>query len=259
MAEVLNKAFTLLKLLKPKREQSEWSASELARITGYNVGTTHRILQIMQEHGLIYQNKQNKKFRLGFALVEYGFLARNLYSIRDLARPFMEELADSTNETIYLNVLLEDQAVLIDSVDSNHYLRISEPIGLRLPLHVGASRRVILAYMDTKKQEELIRQLTWKPRTEKTITQENQLRREMGKMKELGYAISFGETTIGTAGVASPVFGTNGVEASLSIAGPEVRFDNSRIPFFVEQITEKANRLSQILGGQEWLAKTIKE
>jgi IclR family KDG regulon transcriptional repressor len=254
MAEVLNKAFTLLKLLKPDGACMEWGASELARISGYNVGTTHRILQIMQEHGLVYQNKQNKKFRLGFLLAEYGFLARNLYSIRDFALPVMEELANATRETVYLTILMENRdAVLIDSIDSSHYLRLVEPIGLRLPLYVGAARKVILANMNTERQEELIRQFTWETRTEKTITSEEELRKEIQQIKKQGYAVSFGETTIGTAGVGAPVFGNSGVEASLSVAGPEIRFDNETIPILVEQVTEKAKKLSRILGGHKWL------
>lgn len=259
MAEVLSKAFTLLKMLKPINGKKEWSASELARQTGYHVGTTHRILQVMKEHGLVYQNKQNKKFSLGFALVEYGYLARSLYSIRDFARPFMEELAQITQETVYLTILSQNQeAVLIDSIDSTHNLRLVEPIGLTLPLYVGAARKVILAYMEPEKQEALIQNFTWEARTKQTIRNEKDLRQEIKQIRLQGYAVSYGETTEGTAGVAAPVFGSNGVEASLTIAGPEVRFTPERIPIIAKQLTKKARRLSQMIGGQNWLENTMK-
>lgn len=250
MAGVLGKAFTLLQLLKPTNEQKEWSASELAHRSGYNVATTHRILQVMQKYGLVHQNRQNKKFSLGFTFAEYGYLARNIYTVNDFARPLMEELAQETEETVYLTILSpEQQAVLIDSIDSTHFLRLVEPIGLTLPLYIGAARKVLLAFMEPDKQAELISQFTWEARTQNTIVSESELRNEIKHIREIGYAVSFGETTEGTAGVAAPIFGRSGVEASLTVAGPDVRFSEQTILEIAEQLIEKTKRLSQLMGG----------
>jgi IclR family KDG regulon transcriptional repressor len=252
MAEVLHKAFKLLELLKPNGESKEWGSAELARLAGYNTGTTHRILQIMNEHGIVSQNKQNKKFRLGFALTEYGYLAQSLYSIRELAYPFMEELANETNETIVLNILISStEALLIDSIDSTHKLRIVEPIGLRLPLYIGASRKVMLANMRPDKQAESIRKFSWKARTQNTVIDENMLSQEINQIKQQGYAISRGETTVGTFGIAVPIFGGNGVEASLMIAGPDIRISEQRLIELVDKLKEKARRVSMLLGGHK--------
>lgn len=250
MSEVLNKCFTLLNLLKPKDGCSEWGAAELARMAGYNDATAHRILQDMLKYGLVGQNKSTKKFHLGYSLFELGYLARSLFSIREFARPYMEELANISGESVYLNILIDDkEALLIDSIDSNHHLRIVEPLGLRLPLHVGATRRIILAHMNKEKQEEYIKNCEWESRTKETITNENDLRNDLTKITKQGFAVSYGETTLGTAGVAVPIFGINQVEGSLGIATPDIRLNEDKVDEYVKLLLEKSKRISEALGG----------
>lgn len=250
MSEVLNKCVTLLNLLKPKDGCNEWGASELARLAGYNDATTHRILQDMLKYGLVGQNKSTKKFHLGYSLFELGYMARSLFSINEYARPHMEELANITGESIYLNILIDDnEALLIDSIDSSHHLRIVEPLGLRLPLHIGATRKIILAYLNKEKQDEYIKNCVLKSRTEKTIINETDLKEELIKIKKKGFAVSYGETTKGTAGVAVPIFGINKVEGSLGIATPDIRLNEENIAEYVELLLAKSKRISETLGG----------
>lgn len=103
----------------------------------------------LEKHGLVNQNTVTKKFHLGSALIELGFLARKQFTIQDFAKDAMQLIAEQTKESVYLNILLDDgNALLLDSIDSVHKLRIVEPVGLKLPLHIGGTRRVILAHLD---------------------------------------------------------------------------------------------------------------
>jgi IclR family KDG regulon transcriptional repressor len=250
MSEVLNKAFTLLHLLKPRDEIKEWTAAELARIAGFNTATTHRILQDLTEFKIVSQNKENKKFHLGYSLIELGSLAKGLFTIRDLARPFMEEIEKITNESVYLTIPVDDkEGLLLDSIDSTHQLRIVEPLGERLPLHKGAARKVLLAYMSKEKQEEYINNYSLLLGKEKEIYKtEEELREEIKKIRDRGYSLSIGETVPGTAGVGVPIFGINGVEGSLCIGTPESRLDKDRITEYVELLLGYSRKISSALG-----------
>jgi IclR family transcriptional regulator, KDG regulon repressor len=126
-----------------------------------------------------------------------------------------------------------------------------EPLGLRLPLYIGASRKVMLANMRPDKQAESIRKFSWKARTQNTVIDENMLSQEINQIKQQGYAISRGETTVGTFGIAVPIFGGNGVEASLMIAGPDIRISEQRLIELVDKLKEKARRVSMLLGGHK--------
>ncbi|WP_042353950.1 IclR family transcriptional regulator [Bacillus rubiinfantis] len=250
MSELLNKAFTLLSLLKPREGKKEWGAAELSRLAGFNTATTHRILQDLQQYGFVSQNQENKKFFLGSFLIELGFLAQSLYSIRDVARPFMEEVQHKTGESVYLNILVNStEALLIDSVDSDHQLRVYEPIGLRLPLHIAATRRAILAFMEPSVQKEYLDNCKIESRTSKTINSKEALVAELNLIQERGYAVSFGETTLGTAGVAVPIFGPRGVEGSLGIATPEVRLNDERITEYAKMLKLQAEKIKASIGG----------
>lgn len=254
MSEVLHKAVTLLNLLKPKNGCHEWGAAELARLSGYNHATTHRILQDMQKYGLVGQNRVTKKFYLGTTIAELGLLAGGYFSIRDIARPYMEEIAQITKETVYLNVIIsEKESLLIDSIDSDHQLRIVEPLGLRLPLHIGATRRVILAYMSQESQARYLSECDWTPRTDQGIMNEQDFKEDLEKIREKGYAISSGETTIGTWGISVPLFGPEGVEGSLCIASPQLRVDEERVRQFADILLQKSQLISHALGGGKYV------
>jgi IclR family KDG regulon transcriptional repressor len=163
----------------------------------------------------------------------------------------MEGLSIKTQESIYLNVIPNDQeALLIDSIDSTNQLRIVEPVGLLLPLHIGATRRVILANMELEQQERYIKETNLELRTPKTIVKESDLRAELIKIKEQGYAISFEETTLGTAGIAVALFGIDGVEGSLGIATPHIRLTEDVIPIYAKLLTEAADKISNALCGR---------
>jgi DNA-binding IclR family transcriptional regulator len=250
MSEVLKKAFTLLQLLKPKNGIYERSSKELADLSGFNTATTHRILQDLESHELVHQNLKTKKYYLGSSLIELGLSASNFLSIRDLAKESMEKIAAETNESVYLNVLTgNNTALLLDSIDSAHNLRVVEPLGLRLPLHIGATRRVILAFMDPVYQQKYMEECDWGKRTENTITNRSDLEADIKLIQDRGYAISYGETSLGTAGIATPIFGRDGVEASLGIATPKVRLDPKKIPEWINLLQVNAKTISEQMRG----------
>lgn len=249
MSSLLDKAFRLLELLKPSDGITEWASADLAKKTGYTRGTTHRILQQLKKHGFVYQNVKTKKFRLGSAFISYGFLARSLFELRDFARPVMERLSQVTQESIYLNVPIEGKyALLIDTIDSRFQLRIVEPLGLQLPLHIGATRKVILAYMSPEEQDHYFQSMKLELRTSNEVITEDEMRAELAMIRSQGYAVSYGETTPGTAGVAVPIIGVESVKGSLGIATPDIRLRSDTIPQFVKLLTEGAVGIQQSLG-----------
>ncbi|MEK3937457.1 IclR family transcriptional regulator [Sporosarcina sp. FSL W7-1349] len=255
MSELLNKTFTLLDLLKPRDGHIEWGAAELARMAGYNTATTHRILKSLQKYEMVNQNPQTKKFHLGSALIELGYLAKDLFSsISDFAKPEMDILFEKTNEGIHLNILHgQNEAILIDFIESSFRLRVTEQLGLRLPLHVGAVRKVILAYMKPEEQEKYIANCNWEARTPNTDTNEKKLRENIADIKAQGFAVSHGETTLGTVGIAVPIFETDGVVGSLSIVVPDVRANEEIIPEYAALLLQSAYNISKKMNGDFWI------
>ncbi|BBU38955.1 IclR family transcriptional regulator [Aeribacillus pallidus] len=245
MSEVIRKTVLLLQTIQPNENKEEWSTTEISKKLGIPVQTVHRLLTCLEEYGFVYKNKQTRKFRLGLTLLQLGLSIRDNLSVRNAAVPIMEKLAQKTKESVYLTVPEGCEGVFIDCVDSPHWLRIVEPIGMRLPLCVGASKKVILAYLEEKTRSQVIKDLVKNGR----IKDVDHLHRHLMLIRKHGYCISFGETTEGTASVAAPIFSwENKVIASLSVAGPETRFTKDELAGLISTTIRAANEISEELG-----------
>lgn len=208
MSGVITKAIHLLDLLLPQGTEKELSVTEMSRELNMPVQSVHRILASLMEHGFVAQNAKTKKYKLGLSIMKYGFLMWDSLMLRTIARPFMEELSQKTKETVYLATRENAEGVYIDSVDSPQILKISEPIGLKLPLCIGASNRVILAYLPRKTQEAIMDETDWEALPSlKPLTREY-IEGEIVAIHKQGYAVTSGEATEGTTGIGAPIFHT---------------------------------------------------
>ncbi|WP_017426914.1 IclR family transcriptional regulator [Paenibacillus polymyxa] len=169
--------------------------------------------------------------------------------LRTIARPFMEEISKQTKETVYLLVRENAEGIYIDSVDSPQVLKISEPIGLRLPLFIGASNRVILAFLNPMLQKTIMDSFEWSETTSLKAFLRKDVEQELLTIKQNGYAISISEATEGTTGIGAPIFSyENTVIGSLNVAGPSIRFGEVNIEKYSNMVKKYANLISNELG-----------
>lgn len=246
---VISKAIQILDLLVPQGMEKELSVTEISKELGMPVQSVHRIINSLCGHGFISQNSKTKKYKLGLSLMKYGFLMWDSLMLRSTARPYMVELSQTTRETIYLATRENDEGVYIDSIDSPQILKISEPIGLRLPLYIGASNRVILAYLPQKLQESLLRHINWSSVPSLKPLSYEFIRQDLDQIRAQGYSVTTGEATDGTTGVAAPIFSyENTVIGSLNVAGPELRFNRDNLQKYAFYVKKYADLISKELG-----------
>lgn len=250
MINVLQKAVTILRLLVPEGNVKEWSATEVARRAGLPVGTVHRILLELKKHGMVVQNDNTKKFRLGLMLIELGFIARENLSIVESAKTFLKDLAEKTQETVHLTVQDDCEGVLIDKIDTVHHLRLAQPIGMRTPLTRGALKKVILAYLPSDEINRIVNKIEEKYTRKGVNWDKGSIMEELERIRNNGYAISYGEVTPGTGSIASPVFDIKGqVVASIGIVGPESRFSGEELPQKIECVKTAGIQLTKNISG----------
>jgi IclR family KDG regulon transcriptional repressor len=249
MSGVITKAIHILDLLLPQGTEKEMSVTEMSRELDMPVQSVHRILASLVEHGFVAQNTKTKRYKLGLTIMKYGFLMWDSLMLRTVARPFMEELSQKTKETVYLATRENAEGVYIDSVDSPQILKISEPIGLKLPLYIGASNRVILAYLPRKMQETLLADVDWLSVPSLKPLSREYIEEEIAAIHNQGYAITTGEATEGTTGIGAPIFSyENMVIGSLNVAGPSLRFTEDTIERNSPLVKKYADLISNELG-----------
>ncbi|SDW74349.1 IclR family transcriptional regulator [Paenibacillus sp. PDC88] len=249
MSGVINKVVQILDLLLPQGTEKDMSVTEISKALNMPIQSAHRLLTSLAEHGFVSQNEKTKRYKLGLSLMKYGFLMWDSLMLRTIARPFMEELSKRTKETVYLSVRENAEGIYVDSVDSPQVLKISEPIGLRLPLFIGASNRVILAFLTPQLQNSLLDSFDWEDVPSLKPLSRSYIEQELIAIKQQGYAITTNEATEGTTGIGVPIFSyENTVIGSLNVAGPSIRFGEENIGKYSNLARKYASLISHELG-----------
>jgi IclR family KDG regulon transcriptional repressor len=224
---------------------------QLGREAGLPPSTVHRLLKALQTVGFVHQDAASGRYRLGARLLQLGLRVRDTIEVRAIARPHMGELTANTLETTYLSVADDLYGVIIEKVESPQTIRLFEPLGARIPLHRGASRKVLLAYLPDETIDRLKRAGLLVPVTSATVTDPKVLRQQLAVIRARGYAYSRGENTPGASALAVPLRDwKNEVVASLSIAGPDERVE-SRLLELRELLVATGQRISGALGQPE--------
>ncbi|RQD71861.1 MAG: IclR family transcriptional regulator [Tindallia sp. MSAO_Bac2] len=230
---------------------TELRLSEIAGMLGLNKSTVHGILHTLKYHGMVSQNTENHKYRLGLRLMELGSRAANSIDIIELARPGIRELCRLTEETVHLGTLDGHEMVYVDKVESIQSMRIASSVGARKPAYSTGMGKAIMAYLSP---EELKRAVPkkMKPLTSATIVSMEALVRELEQTKTRGYAIDNEENCIGLKCVAAPIFDHEGkVRYSISVSGPAIRMTNKKMNYIIEQVNRTCRSISGKIGYEE--------
>ncbi|MFB9325750.1 IclR family transcriptional regulator [Paenibacillus aurantiacus] len=223
--------------------RSEWAMGELAEQTGLHKSTVHRMLATLEDKGFVARDRLTERYRLGLRVWE---LSANMPQTDDpgiIGLPEMERLRDTLGETVSLYIRDGGERIRIQAVQSNQAVRRVAPVGARLPLYVGASSKVLIAFESPEKREELLRDSTWPEAVDR-----NQFRRMMSEIRASGYATSFEEREAGAAAVAAPVYNRSGIlVAALSVSGPSNRLTLDAMGEYIPAIMEAARRIGALL------------
>jgi len=245
--QVLDRALGLLEVLSS--EGPELTLVELSKRLGLHKSTVHRLLMVLERHRFVERSLQNGGYRLGIKLFELGSKAVMYFDLRERARPHLERLVFMTGETAHLCILDEGEVLYLEKVESSRTVRIPSSIGRRNPAHCTAVGKALLAYLPEKELNDLIKRRGLRAYTRNTITTLAQLRGELQRVRERGYAVDNEEIEEGLKCVGAPVRDYSGkVVASMSIAGPAFRLTENQIPLLAESVMGVANDLSAEIG-----------
>ena len=229
------------------RSEGELRISEIGNATGLSAGTVHRLLATLGSRGYVYRNKETRRYALGLKSLMMATVTRE--RVGATSRPFLEELAQVSQETANLAILESNSAAYIEQVaPPNRMLRTFTEPGNRVSLHACGSGKVLLAYQQPRLAELLIERLDMVKHTASTITDLGQLRSELQQVRRQGYAVDYGEQEDGVRCLAAPVFGTDGdIFAAMSLSGPSSRLESKRAESIVPHLKRIATALTKKL------------
>lgn len=203
-APALDRGLAILELLDTAPHGR--NLTEISQAIGSPKNSTSRLVQTLIGRGYLTRDDDGQRFRLTGKLLRLGQPRTADASLVECSLAAMRELRDATQETIQLGISIGDEGVVIEKIESAQAVRIGVDIGLRFHLHNNAPGKVLLAFQHPKERERTLRRLKLARFTERTITDQDALRRECERVVKQGYGTDSGEADEGIHCVAAPVF-----------------------------------------------------
>jgi IclR family transcriptional regulator, KDG regulon repressor len=243
--QTVDRAITLLKIIANSR--SPVSLAELVEQTGLNRTTVYRLLSTLEKHDLVEREIATKGYQIGYETTrlvdgstKYAPLIR-----RSLAS--MERLRDIFDESVLLGVPKAFQVLTIAQLNTNHSIRIVDYVNLTSPLHCSSNGKILLSTFSDEELDIFLERPLEKL-TPFTITDPDELRKELQIVRERGFGTTFGELDENENGISAPIKDKDeNIVAFLSIAGPGFRFTKDKVLSAALHVISTANEISKKL------------
>jgi IclR family transcriptional regulator, acetate operon repressor len=188
----------------------------------------------------------NGRYRLGPSIFRLAANIISVWNFSSTMRPYLEELAERSEESVYIGVLEKVGGVItyVDAIESPQSVRFSVPIGAARPLYSTAAGRVLLAFGDQEWVENYLRNTKITAYTPFTISSRKALREELEKIRRTRISVSLGETFPESGAISAPIFGADAkLIAAIAVGAPVTRLE-PRLAELRPIITEIASRAS---------------
>lgn len=247
LVQSVDRALAIVDILA--KEKVPMKLSSISTSLGLNISTVHRLLNTLMAWGFVEQDPNLGRYCLGIKTFEVGNAALYSMDIRSIAKPFLKELVDTCKETANLAILVDSEVVYIDQVESQNIIKMFAEPGTRGPSYCTGSGKALLASLKEPELNRVLREIDYKRYTDKTITNPEELRKELSLIKERGYSLDFGELEDDVRCVAVPIKNHEGkAVAAISVSGPRSRMtetflENELIPTVVNTTRQISERL----------------
>lgn len=207
-------------ILRSLADHNGLSLAEIAEQVGLARSTVHRIVQALVEEAFVSANGPGQ-YRLGPEIANLAE-ARKFDALREL-HPYLVRLSRTINETVDLSIRTGLTLTFVDQVVAQRRLRAVSAMGLSFPLYCTANGKAMLATLpDVVAQAVISGPLD--SFTAKTITDAEQLHRQLTEIRQKGIAFDREEYTLGICAVGAALLMNGGEVAAISIPLPAERF-----------------------------------
>ncbi len=235
-----------LELLSAVAHGEEMPLAQLAEATSLPPSTAHRLLTTLVDLGFVAQDVATRQYGPGQRLLGFVSAAEQRVAVlRAAALPHMTELAAACGETAHLTILDGPEVIFVDQVLGPGTIRMEVKVGTRMDAHVTAAGKALLAWQSETYLDPML-EAGLQRFTPQTLTEPDDIRRELALVRRRGWATEIEEHEQGAACVAAPILAASGPPiASLSISGPTSRLRPRQLAGLGMRIREAADGVAQ--------------
>ncbi|MGC1374330.1 MAG: IclR family transcriptional regulator [Candidatus Sulfotelmatobacter sp.] len=243
----VERALTMLETVAQSSEGL--SNAEISRKLNIPKSSASYILRTLETRGYFARDAESGKYRVGLKVLNLSRSALGGIDVRGVALPIMRRLMHQTSLTCHLAVLDGHEAVYIEKVEPETFIRMDTWVGRRMRVHATSVGKSILAHIPQEELEEILRKSGMEKRTPKTITTAPRLMKELEKVCGQGYAVDDEENNLGARCVAAPIFDEQGlIAASIGLSGTTQQVSPQTMPHIVEALKDAARHISTGMG-----------
>lgn len=231
-------------------ENSSLSLIEIVTSLKLNKSRIFRVLSTLETMGYLEHDPATRRYRPSLKVLQLGFTAINSLQVRQVARPYLERLAQEGGETVSLCVLDGTNVIYIDRVRNRAIVGVLLDIGSHVPAHCTTMGKVLLANLMPGDLKKLLKSAELTQYTTRTITNRQALLSELSKVRKNGYAICDGELAVGLRAAGAPIRDhSQKTVAAMNVSGSVTTISLQRLKNeIVPAVVKTATQISLALG-----------
>ncbi|MDO4696450.1 MAG: IclR family transcriptional regulator [Neisseria sp.] len=227
------------------------SPSDLIQNLNIPKPSLHRLLQLLETEKFVQTDIQGKvvpgirSLKMGVAIWQNKYYKAEREAV-------LSDLSRKISATCGLSVPNGQTMTYTDRVQDNFPIQIYLPTGTQVPMYCTAGGKLYLSMLPSARRNTIIEHIQLVPLTKNTLTTSQELKQDIKRVEQQGYAEDNEELASGLVGIAVPVVDRNGrYAASLIVHCPTIRKSLDELRACLPDIREAADKLSTMLQSEE--------
>lgn len=209
-----------------------------------------RYLNTLMDKEYVEQDQETLKYSATYKIVALANHVRTHTDLKQVARPYLEQLAKFFGESVNISVEENMHSVYIDVIRmSNSSLMTIQHVGNAAPMHCTGNGKILLLNYSDEELDRFIKTQGLPQYTKNTYVTKESLKEELNRIRERGYAYDNEERELGIRCLAFPVYDAQGkVIAGVSVTGPKERMTDEFLEKRIEKFRDITLQISRKLG-----------
>jgi DNA-binding IclR family transcriptional regulator len=239
----IEKCFAILQLFAKSKQGL--GISEISKQLKLNKSTVFGIIYTLK-HLQVLERNQDGKFQFGTLLYLLGNANGQKSELIQTVHPYLEKINRETKLSAFLGIRSENQAVILDKVDTAYDIKISSEIGMRLPLTAGAGGKALLSQLANREIDRILSAATLKKFTARTCVNKSQFKKHVINIREKGIAVDDEEYIDGVVAFSVPLNAYRpDLQAAIWAVGLRQQIRPEAVPAISDFLKNTANEISQ--------------
>ncbi|TQC48788.1 IclR family transcriptional regulator [Rhodococcus sp. WS4] len=202
------------------------SVSEAARLLNVAPSSAHRALTTLKDMGFVRQQESGRRYEAGHRLLDIALGALSQINLREIARPYLEELSNNIPAQIWLIKLDSTRAYSFDMHMAKGISLAKPDVISSSPAHTLAAGKLLLSRLSDAQIDKLYPSEELEVSTDRSIRRKTELLHELELIRRYDYAVQIRENIPESGAVAVPLYGAHDeLLGALSVSGPAEDYD----------------------------------